>query len=53
VSTAITSLQSVLSKHGFKVFLVPDADNLLSKGGSQMSADLPFSQKVRFLIHNI
>ncbi len=34
VSTAIVTLSSVLTKHGFKVYTVPDADQILSKGGA-------------------
>lgn len=54
VTTAIASLSSVLTKHSFKVFTVPDADQIISKGGASLkNFKLPFYQKVRFLIHNM
>lgn len=54
VTTAIASLSSFLTKHGFKAFTVPDADQILLKGGPSLkNLKLPFYQKVRFLIHNM
>ena len=51
-TTAITTLTTVLRQLGFRVLLVPEAANLLTKGGAMMeSSKLSFAEAVRLQIH--
>lgn len=50
-TTALTHLQNVLTKFGFRVFCVPEAATLFSKGGAMIDmGDFTFDMQVKFQI---
>ena len=51
-TTALATLQTVLSQTGFKVLLVPEAATLLMKGGAMIeTAKMSFGEAVKFQIN--
>jgi|LauGreDrversion4_2_1035121.scaffolds.fasta_scaffold559937_1 putative protein kinase ArgK-like GTPase of G3E family len=55
-TTALATIHSVLTKQGFKVFIVPEAESLIGKGGGgkiEEGSSFSLYQKVRFLSHHI
>eukprot|EP00352_Strombidinopsis_acuminata_P000129 CAMPEP_0176342082 /NCGR_PEP_ID=MMETSP0126-20121128/2894_1 /TAXON_ID=141414 ORGANISM="Strombidinopsis acuminatum, Strain SPMC142" /NCGR_SAMPLE_ID=MMETSP0126 /ASSEMBLY_ACC=CAM_ASM_000229 /LENGTH=128 /DNA_ID=CAMNT_0017687287 /DNA_START=460 /DNA_END=846 /DNA_ORIENTATION=+ len=51
-TTALSTLQTVLSQMGFKVLIVPEAATMLMKGGCMIQTHkLSFSEAVKFQIN--